>query len=121
MDLRECYQTMGGDYDAVMGRLRQEERVTKFLGRFGEDENFRLLTDAIAGQDWPTAFRAVHSLKGVALNLAMTDLANSSSALTEVLRPGTPTQDPGPLYEAVKADYEKTLAAIEALTGGQTP
>lgn len=116
MDLRECYASLGGDYDAVIGRLRSEERVVKFLGLFGGDENFQLLTQAMGTQDWATAFRAAHSLKGVALNLAFSDLARTSSELTEALRAGAPAEDPGPLYAAVKADYEKTLAAIAALS-----
>jgi len=29
MDLKTCYEQMAGDYEAVMGRLRQEERVVK--------------------------------------------------------------------------------------------
>ena len=115
MDLRACYQQMGGDYDAVMARLRQEERVSKFLRMFLADENFQSLTGAMDSQDWPTAFRAAHSLKGVALNLGLSALARSSSEMTECLRPGAPTQEPQPLYEAVKGDYEKTVAAIQAL------
>lgn len=118
MDLRACYQQMGGDYDAVMARLRQEERVSKFLRMFLADENFQSLTGAMDSQDWPTAFRAAHSLKGVALNLGMTTLAASASALTECLRSGTPTQEPGPLYQAVEADYRCAVAAIHALMAG---
>lgn len=117
MTLQECYASMGGDYDAVMGRLRSEERVRKFLGLFGADENFASLTAAMDASDWPTAFRAAHSLKGVALNLAMTALAQSSSELTECLRSGAPAQDPAPLYAAVRADYETTTAAIAAMLG----
>lgn len=117
MTLQECYAQLGGGYDEVMGRLRSEERVVKFLGLFQADESFRSLAAAMAASDWPTAFRAAHSLKGVALNLALTDLARSASELTECLRPGTPAQEPGPLYAAVEADYEKTIAAITALRG----
>lgn len=120
MELRVCYQQMGGDYDAVMARLRQEERVTKFLRMFLADENFQLLTGAVDAQDWPTAFRAAHSLKGVALNLGLSPLAQSASALTECLRPGAPTQEPVPLYQAVEADYRRTAAAIQALLDGNT-
>lgn len=115
MDLKTCYEQMGGDYEAVMGRLRQEERVAKFLRLFPADENFSLLTQALEAQDWPTAFRAAHSMKGVTLNLGLTALAQSSTELTEALRAGAPAQDPAPLYQAVKADYDKTLAAIAAL------
>ena len=116
MDLKTCYEQLGGDYEDVMGRLRQEERVVKFLQLFPEDENFVLLTQALEGQDWPVAFRAVHSIKGVALTLGLTALATSSSDLTEVLRPGQPTQDPWPLYRTLKEDYDKTVAAIGSLS-----
>ncbi len=116
MDLKTCYERMGGDYEAVMSRLRQEERVVKFLRLFLADESFPQLTQALPAQDWATAFRAAHSLKGVALNLGLTALAQSSSELTECLRPGSPTQDPAPLYQSVKDDYEKARAAITALT-----
>lgn len=115
MDLKTCYEQMAGDYEAVMGRLRQEERVVKFLRLFLADENYELLTRSVAAEDWPTAFRAAHSLKGVALNLGLSALAKSASEMTECLRPGVPTQDPQPLYEAVRGDYEKTAAAIQAL------
>ena len=118
MDLKTCYTQLGGDYEDVMGRLRQEDRVEKFLRLFPEDENFQLLTQALERQDWTAAFRAAHSIKGVALTLGLTALAASSSELTETLRPGAPTQDPQPLYQAVKGDYEKTLAAIGQLTTG---
>lgn len=115
MDLKTCYEQLGGDYQAVMGRLRQEERVAKFLRLFQADESFSLLTRSLEAQDWPEAFRAAHSMKGVALNLGLSALAATSSELTEALRAGAPTQDPGPLYQAVKADYDKTLAAIATL------
>lgn len=117
MDLKTCYERMGGDYEAVMSRLRQEERVTKFLRLFLDDGSFQQLTQAMQAQDWPTAFRAAHTMKGITLNLGLSKLADSSSELTECLRSGTPTQDPAPLYEAVKADYEKTQAVITAMTG----
>ena len=116
VDLKTCYEQLDGDYEDVMGRLRQEERVIKFLQLFPEDENFDLLTRALAEQDWPVAFRAVHSIKGVALTLGLTALAASSSELTELLRPGQPAQDLGPFYRTVKEDYEKTVAAIGALS-----
>ncbi len=117
MDLKECYRRMGGSYDEMMRRMRQEERVVKFLRLFPKDESFALLTQALPGEDWPAAFRAAHTLKGVALNLGLADLAGSSSALTEALRGGEPAQDPAPLYEAVRRDYEAAVAAISALDG----
>lgn len=117
MDLKTCYEQMDGDYETVMNRLRQEERVAKFLRLFPADESFQLLTQALEAKDWPTAFRAAHSMKGVTLNLGLTGLAQASSELTEALRAGEPAQDPAPLYQTVKAAYDKALTAIAALEG----
>ena len=115
MDLKACYAQLGGDYDAVIGRLRSEDRVVRFLGLFRADDSFQLLETAMAASDWPTAFRAAHTLKGVALNLAFTKLAHSSSELTEALRSGQPAQDPDPLYQAVRTDYQAVLTALDTL------
>ena len=115
MDLKTCYAQIGGDYEAVIGRLRQEERVAKFLRLFPSDESFQLLTQSMETRDWPSAFRAAHTIKGLALNLGLSALAASSSELTEALRSGAPAQDPTPLYQTVKDDYDKTIAAIGAL------
>lgn len=30
MELRECYERLGGDFDAVLAHLRTEARVEKF-------------------------------------------------------------------------------------------
>lgn len=115
MDLKTCYQQMRGDYEAVMGRLRQEDRVRRFLLLFPKDENYQLLGEGLERKDWEQAFRAAHSLKGVALNLGLSELAQSSSELTELLRAGAPTEDPGPLYQRVREDYERTVGAIGTL------
>ncbi len=112
MELKECYAKMGGDYEAIFQRLRQEERVKKFLSLFPKDPNYQLLADSFAAGDWPTAFRAAHSLKGVSLNLALSRLAESSSELTEDLRSGAPSPEAPALFERVKQDYEVTLGAI---------
>lgn len=115
MNLQECYAQLEGDYEAVMGRLRQKERVEKFLRLFPTDNNFQLLIQALEKEDWSAAFRAAHSMKGVALNLGFTALAKSASDLTECLRPGVPEGDPKPLFAKVEEDYNRTLAAIGAL------
>lgn len=31
MNLKECYIIFGGDYDEVLGRLRREQTVQKFV------------------------------------------------------------------------------------------
>lgn len=67
-------------------------------------------------QDWEAAFRAAHTLKGVAQNLGFQKLYLSSTALTEALRGPKPLTDPA-LREAVAMDQAALLTAIQELEG----
>ena len=106
MNLRECYETIGGDYDEVLGRLCSERLVQKFVLKF-------LLWDSMESGDRETAFRAAHTIKGICQNLAFTRLYESDHQLTEALRAGEMEQA-SVLIEKVKEDYEHTVAAIRA-------
>ena len=111
MTLKECYVSLNGDYDEVMGRLRSERLVQKFVLKFLDDGSFDLLCRSMEAGDQPEAFRAAHTIKGVCQNLSFTRLFTSASQLCEALRPGGPPQSPD-LFTQVKTDYEATLSAI---------
>ena len=115
MTVRECYEEMGADYEEVLRRLANEERVARFLLKFSCDESFDGLVKAVEESDYEVAFRAAHTLKGICLNLSITRLAESSSALTESLRAGGWSEEAGPLFERVKDDYSQTIQAIQRL------
>ena len=86
MTVQECYEAMGADYDDVISRLRTDERVTKFLLKILNDGSFQLLTDSLAAKNMEDAFRAAHTLKGVAMNLSLTALYHAAGPMTEALR-----------------------------------
>jgi len=115
MNVKECYQSMGADYEDVMRRLVSEERVKKFLGKLLEDQSFSHLTEAMENGDLEKGFQVAHSLKGISLNLGLTPLAESSSKLTEALRKLEMNKDIGPLFEETRNTYEDMAAAVEAL------
>jgi len=115
MDLRECYRTIGGSYDGVIHRLATEDRVRRFLGMFMKDRTFLELEAAMEAQDWATAFRAAHTLKGITMNMNLDRLAASASALTEDLRGGFPKAPPEALFEKVREDYHVTAETIRTL------
>ena len=117
MTTRECYDAMGGNYDEVIRRLGNEERVRRFLRKLSQDGSFPSLCQGMEDQDWETAFRAAHSLKGISMNLELTALAASSGALTEALRPPFSGVDPAPLFQQVREDYSRMLSAIDGLEG----
>lgn len=72
MKLDEFFRCVGGDYGEAKARFQNDERIVRFLNMFPGDTT--------------TAFRAVHTPKGVALNLGLGSLAHASSQMTEALR-----------------------------------
>ena len=57
------YQIAGGDYAGVIGRLRTNERIAKFVTMFADDASYTNLIDNMATENWDEAFRAAHTLK----------------------------------------------------------
>ena len=113
MTLQECYTAMGGDYNDVLGRLRSERLIQKFVLKFAADGSYALLCGSMKEQNYGEAFRAAHTIKGVCQNLSLTKLLASSSQLSEALRNGyTPEADA--LLQQVEADYQQTVSAIRA-------
>jgi len=51
MNLKECYEKFGGDFDGVMGRLRREQLVEKFLYKFLDDKSYELYENAMSKKD----------------------------------------------------------------------
>ena len=112
MTIQECYKALGGDYDEVIGRLRSERLVQKFVLKFPADGSYELLLRSLEEGNAPEAFRAAHTIKGMCQNLSFSTLAASSSELTEALRGGATEVDD--LLIKVKEDYQRTADAINA-------
>lgn len=116
MTVRECYDAMGGNYDEVLSRLRDDARISKFLGKILADPSYELLVTSMSSGNAEEAFRAAHTIKGICLNLAVTKLYTSSNALTEALRGKTEiTDEAHKLLEAVTTDYQATVESIKQL------
>ena len=114
MTLEQFYAAVGGDYEQTLSRLPSEALVKKFVLKYVDDGTCKELAEAITNRDWATAFRAAHTLNGLALNLGFNQLNKSASALTEHLRGGQPLTEPQ-LLDATAAEHERVMSAIEAL------
>lgn len=90
MNMKECYEQFGGDYKGVFDRLGKEERIIKYTRMFAGGNDYALIEDSLAAGNKEEAFRNVHNLKGVALNLGLTPLHMAADVLCEALRPGKP-------------------------------
>lgn len=107
MTLKECYDALGGNYEDTVRRLYNE----KFLFKFEEDPSFENLKKALEEEDLEAAFRAAHTLKGVAQNMGFDNLAESSSVLTEALR-SRKVMPYAEQVEKVCKDYNKIRETI---------
>lgn len=116
MTVQQYYAAIGADYNEVIRRLGNEDRIRRFLLKFPADQSFSILCHSLAENQYEEAFRAAHSLKGISMNLGLTPLAESSSAVTEALRAGPPSEDIGPLFAQLEGDYNTILAAIQGLS-----
>lgn len=117
MTVKEFYEELNGDYEGTMSRLLKEERMVKYLRKLPDGPDYPDLMRNLAAENWPEAFRNVHTIKGVALNLGLSALAKVSSDLCEEIRNGPPQIDLTEMTEAVTAEYQKTLDCIAGLDG----
>lgn len=116
MTVRECYEAMGADYEDVLGRLRKDERIQKFVLKLLNDKSYELLIHSMEAGDMNEAFRAAHTLKGVCQNLSITALYHSSAELADRLRGGQEYgEDVEPLLDQVKKDYALAMECIGKL------
>ena len=109
MDVRECYSQIKGNYDEILGRMRNEERIKKFLRLFLKDESYAKLCAAMEENNCSEAFLAAHSLKGVSQNLAFTDF------FAERLRAGACGEEERQIFDTIKEKYDVLVKTIEKL------
>mgnify|MGYP004553536881 CR=1 FL=1 len=114
MTLQAFYQTIHGNYDEPMSRLRKEPFLLKYVKLYAQDTTYQELLNAVAAQDWMEAFRAAHSLRGIAEALGLTPLYETTRDLTEALRGDRPLTDER-LLQAVTSVQESILAALAEL------
>lgn len=87
MTLRECYEALGEDYDATLGRVMNRESLLKrIVLMFLRDPNYQNMMEGLENEDWKKAENGAHSLKGTALNLGFNRLGNLSHDMTDYLR-----------------------------------
>lgn len=112
MNLKDCYLRFGGDFDEVLGRLRREQTVRKFVFKFLDDKSFSLFEASMVKKDYSEALRAVHTLKGICQNLSFTRLFESSSLVTNALKENDWNRAVNMMPKLSK-DYYETINVIK--------
>ena len=116
MTLERLYREVGGDLAGTVARLGGEERVERFLQLLAGDDTFAMLRAAMSAGDLTCAFRAAHTLKGVAANMGLLRMQEAASALTEALRAGD-MDSARALYPAVESICCQVRDGIDLLDG----
>ena len=114
MTLEEFYCLAGGSAAETAPRMGGADATRRFLRLFPLDDSFPMLAAALERGDVQNAFRAAHTLKGVAANLGLERLRALASDMTECLRRGELSGAQARLAET-EAAYRQVLAALEEL------
>lgn len=114
MTVQECYNVIG-NYDEVSARLGSERLIRKYLDKFRADDSLECLCSALESEDYEQAFLCIHNLKGLYLNLSLSQVVHSSVILCEMLRHGAPEEDITPFLEDVKRDHDQAVETINEL------
>ncbi|MCM1195139.1 MAG: Hpt domain-containing protein [Corallococcus sp.] len=110
MTVEKFYETICGDYAGTKARLMTDERIARFVNKFPADGSYQLLVDSIASGNVQDAFRAAHTIKGVAQNLGFTLLYKSAEEVTEILRAGS--LDVAAHMPELEKNYKLTIESI---------
>ncbi len=86
-EITEKLIDLGVDYaDALHRFLGREDMYVTFLKKYLADTGVADLDRAVKAGDYENAFKAAHSLKGLAGNLGISCVATLASEITEELR-----------------------------------
>lgn len=87
--IRARLEGIGVDLETTLNRFAgMESMFMRFLCQFPDDQSYQALCGAVEARDGEAAFRAAHTLKGVAGNLGLENIYGFASELTELLRGG---------------------------------
>lgn len=121
MNIKEFYGSIGEDFNDVIGRLRAESRVCKYVLKFPEDKSFDNLLSSMKEKNYAEAFRAAHTIKGTCLNLSFNSFAAIASDITEKLRNFEDTAaiesdtELDGLIAALSEKYRKIISGIKEI------
>ena len=109
--VEQFYKNINGNYSEAISRMRDDERIKKYLKFFLMDESFEQLKKTMEAQNCEEAFKFAHTLKGVTKNLAFTDLGNVVEEITELLRNGD-LPEAQKLFIVVEEKYNLVISEI---------
>lgn len=106
MNVKEFYASINGDYQHALSIMMNDSLIERMIAKFMSNNSYQEMIDAYDKKDYASLFPLAHSFKGVTGNLALTELYEISSIITEATRNGaTPNLDNE--IKALKDRYQK--------------
>lgn len=116
MTLNEFYDAVGSDYSEVLNRLNKEERIVKYLLKFASENTLEDFEKSYETGNFEEAFRVVHSMKGMCLNLGLSKLCDISSDVCVDLRNGPPKEDISEKIDILRKEYNIAMDNIKLIS-----
>lgn len=111
---KEQLLNAGVDVNGALNRFMNNAKLyEKFLRKFPADPSYQNILDAVGADDPKEAFRAAHTLKGVAGNLGFDNLLTYVVPLVEVFRDES-TATPEAQLQGMKDEYQKLCSIISS-------
>ncbi|MCQ2080304.1 MAG: Hpt domain-containing protein [Lachnospiraceae bacterium] len=114
-NVKDVYALMGEDYDEVIGRLKKDERIEKFLIKFLETKEYNQVVEALKNDDIKAAFESAHTIKGLSLNLGFSKLGSACALFCDNIRDNVVKAPIAPLMDSFSKEYENVCSAIKIL------
>ncbi len=105
--------------DAAARFMKNDGMFKKFLFRFPGEKGFSELFELLEKDNAEAAFRAAHTMKGLAANLSLKSISAILVPMTEVLRGGE--MPPKEQVEELKKAYDEMLLVIAKIQEENIP
>lgn len=112
MTVEDLYFEIEGNYSDVVERFVTESKIIRFVLLFLNDGSYEAYIQAMQAEKADEAFLAIHTLKGVCLNLGFQGMYKVVNNITELLRANKFEEAKKKLPD-LKAVYEKHINAIK--------
>lgn len=115
MEMRTKMVEAGINWETGLERfVGNDSLFIAFLKKFPGDSSYSKMAEELEKNNCEEAFKAAHTLKGVAGNLSLEDLYHKLQPLVEALRDGK-LEEGKEYFETVEESYERTIRAIMQL------
>ena len=112
-ELLDRLEDMGAEVEDTLDRLMGDtEMYLQYLKKLPQDKNMEELRAAVEARDKDAAMKAVHTLKGVALNLGLLPLVDVCMDMLMDFREDHP-EEAFAQFPEVEKTFQEWIAAIQ--------